>query len=170
LSPNKKKPEQGGSRRFRPLVMGLVALAVVLAGIGWFGVDRLMGQTGNARPDKVTIETRSGQRYPFTVEWAVTPDQRAQGLMFRTQMAEDHGMIFDFGVESPQSFWMKNTPLSLDMIFIHADGTIYRIEQRTTPFSEDVVPSGAPVRYVMEVLGGVTRKLGIQAGDRLRLR
>jgi uncharacterized membrane protein (UPF0127 family) len=170
-SPKSDKPvaTPAPSRRLATIAAVLAGIAIVIAALGWFGIGPLQGQTGG-RPDRITIESRGGGRHVFTVEWAVTEAERSQGLMFRQQMAEDHGMIFDFGSQQPLTFWMKNTPLSLDMIFIHEDGTIYRIEQRTTPFSENTVPSGASVRYVLEVLGGTSRKLGIQAGDRVRLR
>jgi len=115
--------------------------------------------------NEITIET-SGGLHRFSVEWATTQAERERGLMFRKSMAADHGMMFDFGDEEPVAFWMKNTPLSLDMLFIAADGTIRRIEKRATPFSEDHIPSGAPVRYVLELNGGTADRLGIAVGHR----
>jgi uncharacterized membrane protein (UPF0127 family) len=103
------------------------------------------------------------------VEWAVTPAERAKGLMFRESMALDHGMVFDFGAEQPVSFWMKNTPLSLDMIFINGDGTVASIAENTTPFSERSIPASEPVRYVLEVLAGTAQRISLDPGDRVSL-
>lgn len=119
--------------------------------------------------DELTIVTDEG-RYPFQVEIADDPMERARGLMFRKQMAADHGMLFDFSREQPVSFWMKNTPLSLDMLFVKEDGTIVAIAEDTTPFSTEGVPSGQPVRFVLEVLAGTSDKLDIEPGDRIEHR
>ncbi|MDK9697263.1 MAG: DUF192 domain-containing protein [Siculibacillus sp.] len=116
--------------------------------------------------DRLEIRTGAASR-AFTVEVADTDSKRAEGLMFRTQMAPDHGMLFDFKREQPVWFWMKNTYLSLDMIFVKADGTILSIAENTTPLSEATVPSGGPVRFVFEVVAGTTRRLGIAPGDRV---
>jgi uncharacterized protein len=112
------------------------------------------------------IATKSGVQI-FGVEMAVTPDEQAKGLMFRRELPEKQGMLFDFHREQPTSFWMKNTYVSLDMIFIRADGRILRIAENTVPLSEALVPSGGPVRAVLEVIAGTARKLGIAAGDRV---
>jgi len=104
----------------------------------------------------------------FGVEMAVTPEEQAKGLMFRRELPEKQGMLFDFHREQPISFWMKNTYIPLDMIFIRADGRILRIAESTTPLSEAMVPSGGPVRAVLEVIGGTAKKLGIAPGDRVK--
>jgi uncharacterized membrane protein (UPF0127 family) len=103
----------------------------------------------------------------FGVELAVTPEEQAKGLMFRRELPEKQGMLFDFQREQPTSFWMKNTYVSLDMIFIRADGRILRIAENTVPLSEALVPSGGPVRAVLEVVAGTAKKLGIAPGDRV---
>lgn len=114
------------------------------------------------------LEIRSAKAtHAFTVEIADTDAKRTEGLMFRTQMAPDHGMLFDFKREEPVWFWMKNTYLSLDMIFVKADGTILSIAENTTPLSEATVPSGGPVRFVFEVVAGTSKRLGIAPGDRI---
>ena len=82
-------------------------------------------------------------------------------------MADDEGMLFDFGDEELRSFWMRNTYISLDMLFIRADGTIDSIAERTTPLSEKSVPSKGPVRYVLEINGGLSDTLDIAPGDRV---
>jgi len=103
----------------------------------------------------------------FAVEIAATPEQQAKGLMFRRELPEGQGMLFDFGHDQPTSFWMKNTYIPLDMIFIRGDGRIARIAENTVPLSETLVPSGGPVRAVLEVIGGTAKRLGIAPGDRV---
>ena len=112
------------------------------------------------------IASRNGV-HVFAVELALTPPEQERGLMFRRELPEGQGMLFDFGREQPTSFWMKNTYVPLDMIFIRADGTIRRIAENTVPLSEALVPSGGPVRAVLEVVAGTARKLGIAVGDRV---
>ena len=112
------------------------------------------------------IASKSGV-HMFAVEMANTPEEQAKGLMFRRSLPEGQGMLFDFHEEQPASFWMKNTYIPLDMIFIRADGRILRIAENTVPLSEALVPSGGPVRAVLEVIGGTARKLGIAPGDRV---
>ena len=112
------------------------------------------------------IVTKTGVR-AFSVEMAVTPDQLSRGLMFRTELPDGRGMLFDFKQEQIITMWMKNTPLPLDMIFIRGDGLIVRIAEQTTPFSTTTIPSGAPARAVLEVIGGTARKQGIAPGDRV---
>jgi uncharacterized membrane protein (UPF0127 family) len=116
-----------------------------------------------------TIEVASkGGVHVFVVELASNDQERAQGLMFRKELPEGRGMLFDFEREQEVGFWMKNTYIPLDMIFIRADGTIRRIAANTEPLSERTVPSGGPVRYVLEVIGGTAKKLGIAPGDKVR--
>jgi uncharacterized membrane protein (UPF0127 family) len=112
------------------------------------------------------IASKSGV-HVFAVELATTPEEQAKGLMFRQSLPEGQGMLFDFHQEQPTSFWMKNTYISLDMIFIRADGRILRIAENTVPRSEALVPSGGPVRGVLEVIAGTSKKLGIAPGDRV---
>lgn len=106
--------------------------------------------------------------YNFQVEVRDTPQGREVGLMHRRSMPENHGMLFDFEREAPVAMWMRNTLIPLDMLFIRADGTVARVAQRTEPMSTRIIPSGEPIRYVLELNGGVTEKLGIGLGDRVR--
>lgn len=106
-------------------------------------------------------------RHHFTVELALTPEQREQGLQHRESLPPDHGMLFDFGAEQSVYFWMKNTPIPLDMLFVAGDGRIVGFARRTTPYSHNTIPSPQPVRYVLEIGGGIARHLGLQVGDRL---
>ncbi|GGK18320.1 DUF192 domain-containing protein [Salinarimonas ramus] len=114
----------------------------------------------------LVIVTDEG-RHDFQVELAATPEERARGLMFRRSMPQDQGMLFDFQRVQPLAMWMRNTYISLDMLFIDADGTIVRIAQNTEPLSERTIPSGQPVLSVLELNGGVTSRLGIEPGDRV---
>jgi uncharacterized membrane protein (UPF0127 family) len=103
------------------------------------------------------------------VELALTPDQQARGLMYRASMPEDVGMLFVFPETEIHSFWMKNTPLPLDMIFIDDDQEIVGIVESATPFSTTSRSVGQPSRYVLEVNGGFTAKHGIKAGQAVEL-
>lgn len=112
------------------------------------------------------IASKSGV-HSFAVEMAVTEDEKARGLMFRRELPEGRGMLFDFKTDQPVEFWMKNTYVSLDMIFIRSDGRILRIAENTEPLSEARVASGGSVRAVLEVVAGTARKFGIAPGDRV---
>ena len=126
----------------------------------------LLGRTHAAEQGTLEIATKSGVRV-FSVELAVTDDERAKGLMFRKEVPEGYGMLFDFKKEQMVTMWMKNTYISLDMIFIGDNGRIARIAERTTPESENIISSGQPVRAVLEVVAGTAKKLGIAAGDKV---
>jgi uncharacterized membrane protein (UPF0127 family) len=129
----------------------------------------LSGGTSHAADrSSLAVTTQSGT-HTLTIEWARTPTERARGLMGRETMADGHGMLFDFGSEQPVFFWMKDTPLSLDMIFIKADGRTSHIARATTPFSEDVIPGGEPVRYVLELVAGGADRIGLRPGDRFSI-
>jgi uncharacterized membrane protein (UPF0127 family) len=112
------------------------------------------------------IASKSGV-HAFAVELALTPEEQSRGLMYRKTLPEGQGMLFDFKRDQETSFWMKNTYVPLDMIFIRSDGRIHRIAENTEPLSERLVPSNGPVRAVLEVLAGTARKLGIAPGDRV---
>lgn len=106
-----------------------------------------------------------GKLHRFRVEVAATPEQQARGLMFRTELGPDEGMIFPNEVPEMRSFWMKNTPLPLDIVYIGPDRRIVNIAARTTPYSTQPVPSEGPVINVLELRGGRAEELGIAAGD-----
>jgi uncharacterized membrane protein (UPF0127 family) len=114
----------------------------------------------------LAIEAKSG-RFEFVVEVAASPEQRGRGLMFREELAEDRGMLFDFGKLQRASMWMRNTYVPLDMLFIAADGRITQIVTDTPPLSDVVIASREPVRAVLELRAGVTTELGIAPGDRI---
>lgn len=114
----------------------------------------------------LVIDTSKGAAR-FTVEMAVTGAQQETGLMFRKSLAPNSGMLFDFGMEVETSFWMKNTLIPLDMLFIKANGTIARIAVNAKPLSEETIPSYEPVRAVLEIPGGRAAQLGLKAGDKV---
>ncbi|WP_248304958.1 DUF192 domain-containing protein [Devosia sp. FKR38] len=103
--------------------------------------------------------------HEFHVEVVDTPESRAQGLMFRQELADDAGMLFDFKQERDVSFWMQNTFIPLDMIFVGADGVIKSIHVNAHPHDTTSIPSGAPVQFVLEIPGGRSEALGLKAGD-----
>lgn len=114
------------------------------------------------------LTIHSGARvHRFTVEVARTAEQQAQGLMHRQSLAPDRGMIFPYDPPQQTAFWMKNTLIPLDMIFIRADGTIARIAENTVPLSLEPVPSLEPVAAVLEIAGGRSTELGLKPGDRV---
>src|SRR5690606_32827299 len=101
------------------------------------------------------------------VEVVDTPETRAQGLMYRQELADDAGMLFDFEAERPVSFWMQNTFIPLDMIFIGADGVVKTVHVNARPHDPTSIPSGAPVRFVLEIPGGRSQAIDLKAGDRV---
>lgn len=115
----------------------------------------------------IVFQTRHGSR-ALAVEIAETAQERERGLMFRKDFPRDRAMLFVFPDAQEVTFWMQNTPLPLDMIFIGADGRITSIKEHEKPFSTDLVGSGGPVRFVIEVDAGVARRLGLEKGDRVR--
>lgn len=150
---------------------GLAAFAAVAmlgaAGCGDAGGSNVQVEAAETVP--VTIRSANGA-HVFTVEVADTAAEQERGLMYRTDLPPDGGMLFapyppDGGPPREASFWMRNTPSPLDIIFIRADGAIARIAENTTPFSDAPVPSGEPVAAVLEIPGGRAAELGIAEGD-----
>jgi uncharacterized membrane protein (UPF0127 family) len=119
-----------------------------------------------AQLEPLEIVTKSGVQV-FSVELAKTDEERATGLMYRKELADGRGMLFDFTPEQQVSMWMKNTFISLDMIFIRADGRILRIAENTEPQSTRIISSGGLAKGVLEVIAGTARKYGIAPGDRI---
>lgn len=131
-----------------------------------FGLLVAVGPVRPAGLQSVEIASKTGV-HVFAVEMAENDAERAKGLMFRKELPEGRGMLFDFQREQEVSFWMENTYIPLDMIFIRGDGRILRIAENTEPLSTRIIPSGGPVRAVLEVIAGTARKLGIAPGDRV---
>jgi len=148
-----------------------VKLRAVLGGlVAMLFVSLSVPATAQPQPtlpqSDLVIRTDKGPQR-FKVELADNDATRARGMMFRTTMAPDAGMLFDFKQEQIASFWMRNTLIPLDMVFIKADGTIQNIHQRAIPKDESGINSTGPVRAVLELNGGTASRLGIKAGDRV---
>src|SRR3954447_19124628 len=109
-----------------------------------------------------------GRELKFEIELATNDAERSRGLMYRKQLGPYEGMLFDFYQEMPVSFWMKNTLIPLDMVFIAADGTVKHVHANAVPLSTDAVPSRYPVRAVLEINGGSAALLGIKPGDTVK--
>ncbi|SDU15877.1 DUF192 domain-containing protein [Stappia sp. ES.058] len=148
-----------------PFAALIAMLFCVLAFHGGVRADGMqVGASLELRREPLFVISASG-RHRFEVEIAETPQARARGLMYRETLADDAGMLFDFRQEREVAFWMKNTLIPLDMIFIEASGRVAHIARETTPLSEALVPSRAVVRFVLEVPGGTAARLGIVPGD-----
>ena len=142
-------------------------LALFLVVVGFVGMAMAAAPKApkfDAAP--LTITTKDGVVHPFTVELAISSAQREYGLMFRTEMAPDHGMIFDFQTPQLVRMWMENTVLPLEMVFLDGQGTVTHIVENAVPYSQTIIDSGGQVTYVIELNGGIVKKLGLAVGDR----
>ena len=139
----------------------LVSIALIA-----FTLTFASGPIRAAGEQTVEIASKTGVHI-FSVEVVDNDADRAKGLMYRRELPEGRGMLFDFHRDQEVSFWMQNTYIPLDMIFIRGDGRILRIEENTEPLSTRMIPSRGTVRAVLEVIGGTSRKLGIAPGDRV---
>ena len=115
----------------------------------------------------ITAVTADGVRHIIHAEIAQTDEQRTQGLMYRTEMPEDHGMLFVFPLSQPLGFWMRNTLISLDMVFLNDDGLVSYIHKSAIPQDETIIESRGPVSRVLELNGGAAERMGLKVGDRL---
>lgn len=144
-------------------------IAMAILAFSWVFVAASFGP---AAADLTSVEpleiiTATGPHI-LRVEVAKTSKEREKGLMFRTSLPENGGMLFDFHNEQQIFMWMKNTPLSLDMIFVSRAGRVVSLAQEATPFSEQVISSGAPASAVIEVSAGTARKFSVAVGDIVR--
>ena len=130
---------------------------------------RLVAACAGTPQSQVTLHPQAASPIHVSVEVAATDETRALGLMYRRELPELHGMLFLFPRQEPLSFWMKNTPLPLDILFIDSSLTIVSIARNTTPFSEKLLPSEKPAQFVLEVNGGFCQRHGIAVGDRVEL-
>jgi uncharacterized membrane protein (UPF0127 family) len=149
-------PLQIGGR----LMMSLAAASAVLL----FVCANPPARAASVQP--LEIVTKSGVQV-FSVEMATTEEEKTTGLMYRKELPDGKGMLFDFSPEQQISMWMKNTYIPLDMIFIRADGRILRIAENTEPLSTKIISSGGLAKGVLEVIAGTAQKYGIQPGDRV---
>jgi uncharacterized protein len=146
---------------------GLVAALV--AALAALPACKSGGQRAGATSAPPTVATvaidTGGRKVAFRVEVAVTPEEHARGLMYRSQLADDAGMIFVFEEPSIQRFWMKNTLIPLDMVFIGTDRKIVGVVENAAPETESERMVGAPSQYVLEIGGGLAARLGIHRGE-----
>ena len=124
---------------------------------------------GNTLPvADIVIEKAAGGKETFRVELALNRDDQAYGLMNRTEMADNAGMLFVFDDVAERAFWMKNTLIPLDMLFINPDGTVRHIHENAVPHDLTAIPSNGPVKAVLELNGGAASKYGLRPGDTVR--
>jgi uncharacterized membrane protein (UPF0127 family) len=138
---------------------------IVLAFAGALYVS-IGGEAHAASVQPLEIVTKTGV-HVFSVEMATTEEEKTTGLMYRKELADGKGMLFDFSPEQEVSMWMKNTYIPLDMIFIRSDGRILRIAENTEPLSTKIIPSRGLAKGVLEVIAGTAQKYGIAPGDRV---
>jgi uncharacterized membrane protein (UPF0127 family) len=139
----------------------LVVVALLAAG--------LMQSAHAMRLETVKLITARGT-HTIDVEVTETPAEKAQGLMFRTRLADTSGMLFFYDTPQEITMWMRNTYIPLDMVFIRADGVVHRIEARTEPLSENIVASKGDVTACLELAGGAAERLGLKPGDKVEHR
>ena len=144
----------------RACAIALAALALGLLAANGVRADEF---------DSLSIVTASGV-HAFKVEVAANEAARETGLMRRRYMPADRGMLFEFDREAPVSFWMKNTYIPLDMIFIARNGSVTHIAADAEPLSEALIPSGGPCAAVLELNGGTAARIGAKVGDKVRHR
>src|ERR1700736_4574186 len=142
-------------------IRGWLTAVVVVASLAFAN-----GAARAASFQPLEIVTKSGVQV-FSVEMATTEQEKEKGLMYRKELPDGKGMLFDFSPEQQVSMWMKNTYIPLDMIFIRADARILGIAENTEPLSTKIIPSGGPAKGVLEVIAGTAKKYGIAPGDRV---
>jgi uncharacterized protein len=149
------------------LIRSNLLIAVTLAFVGLSGCRAGSADVASAaRTVPLTIKS-AGKVHKFAVEVARSEAEQERGLMFRDHLSPNGGMIFPMNPPRPASFWMKNTLIPLDMIFIRADGSIARVAAETVPYSLEPVSSGEPVAAVLEIAGGRAGELGIVEDDKV---
>jgi len=154
-----------GTGLLRSNVLGFLIVLMGLAA----GAGTAHAQQGLAsfERDSLILRTAEGAEEAFDVELALSPQQQAQGLMYRRSLAADAGMLFVYRPARPVAMWMKNTLIPLDMLFIAEDGVIVKVVERTVPLSLTTISADRTVRGVLELNGGTADRLGIRPGDRV---
>ena len=155
-----KTARAGAPRRARVLAGRVLAACGLAAGV--LASPAVRGE------EPVCVDLAGGVVHRYEVEVAATPGARAQGLMFRRELAPRAGMLFDFGRDEVARMWMKNTFIPLDMVFTDRNGTVRGIVRNARPRSLDTISSRVPVRAVLELNGGEAERIGLAPGDRLR--
>lgn len=145
-------------------ILLLLALLLPIAASAQPGVDSAQPRL---REDNLVVVTRDGTRHSFRTEMALQPAEQMVGMMFRSEMAPNDAMLFDWGAPRESSMWMRNTLIPLDMLFVAADGRIHRIHERAVPLSLATIDSRGPVRATIEIQGGAAERLNLRVGDRV---
>lgn len=162
------KPKRAAKGK-RYLIIGLIALALIAFIL--MSIPRSPAYTGPRFTDEgdLTIYRSTSEEVASQLDIEIADDRESivKGLMYRNEMEEDQGMLFLMETNEPQSFWMLNTYIPLDIIYVGADKRIVSIQRNTTPKSTDPLPSGAPANYVLEVNAGYAERHGLEVGDRL---
>ena len=140
---------------FKPLLPSVLGIALLL-----------MAAPARADDSHAVLHTKKGD-FTFNIEVVDTEAGRERGLMFRKSLAPDAGMLFDFLTPQMVAFWMKNTLIPLDMVFIAADGTVEAVHPNAIPGDLTPIPSGTPVRFVLEIAGGRAKAIDLEPGDRM---
>ena len=144
----------------------MIRSAVFAAAAFWIATLPAFAETP-CHQERVSLRGENGEAH-FRVEIADDEEERARGLMMRESLSAGAGMLFIFEKSRPVAFWMENTLIPLDMIFVDETGRVVRVHHEAIPGDRTLIPSGAPVRYVLEIRGGLARALGIEAGDAMR--
>jgi uncharacterized membrane protein (UPF0127 family) len=153
-------------RKLQQAIFWIMAIAVLLAPIDR-GKFALAFEGESLKPESaenLILKTVNG-KHEFKVEVMRTEEELEKGLMFRRYLPANRGMLFDFQSERPISMWMKNTYISLDMIFISREGLVTSIAENAEPLSENIISSNGPVYAVLELNGGTASKIGVKIGD-----
>ena len=149
------------------LVFVGLTLSQLLAGLVLIGLAALPSSQVSFPHADLVIERSDGQNFSFDVELATTPEQKTRGLMFREAMPRDSGMLFLYEPGQPVAFWMMNTSIPLDMLFVRGDGAIIKIASHTVPFSLAPINADEPVRAVIEINAGEADRRDIHTGDKV---
>jgi uncharacterized membrane protein (UPF0127 family) len=151
----------------RRMIFGVVALLALAGGLARADDDNPTGPQPKLPTEPLSIVSDDGKTHVFTVELAQTEQQQDTGLMFRTSVPANTGMLFPWPQPQVSQMWMKNTIAPLDMVFIGADGTVKAIAENTVPYSLRVISSGVPVLATLELQAGITAALDINVGDKV---
>ncbi len=188
MSKQKNMPARGKTRKPSPLI--IIGGTILVLTVGFLLISDYLIENRDPRATRSIAERKAEQEgtsaafrndaslyfsnaqgdtlAAVRVEIAESEAARTQGLMGRKSMAEDQGMLFIFPYEEYRSFWMVNTPLSLDIIFVNSAGSIVTIQRNTVPYSEESIPSTAPATYVVEVNAGFCDRHGVREGNLVR--
>ena len=154
----------------RVLIAGLIALGLAACAGARGATPAADTRNPQGPTEPLEVVTAAGRTIRFKVEVVDTPGSRELGLMYRRHLAQNAGMLFDFKSSQDVAFWMKNTFIPLDIVFIRADGTVANIARQAKPFDETPLPSDGPVLGVLEINGGEAARIGLKAGDQVRHR